>query len=148
MTYGQTVTNRVLRQTADLLTAILTDEEKMFRYGSEKLLITICDYGDRKDLEELAERIRKVFEEPYAREFSKHKIQLQISVVELDGRNLQGDKLLQNAALAMANLAYDQKNPVIFYEEEMERKAERMDRIARELRNVLETPDASSFSLH
>lgn len=77
-TYGHSVGDKVLVETARLLQEFTRTEEAAFRLGGDEFLIVVPDIADAQSLKNLSRRLKRVFEQEFT--VAGYPIRLSISV--------------------------------------------------------------------
>lgn len=148
MTYGYNYANEILKQIADKITGIIDYKGKCFRFGADRFIIVVGNYTNKEDLTELASKILGVFEEPFVEKWEHQHLNAEISIVEMNRKDVTVDTLLQNATLALSHVGDSECGNICFYEETMEEMIIRQDKIEKKLWNVINDEDDNSLYLN
>jgi diguanylate cyclase (GGDEF)-like protein len=108
-TFGHSVGDQVLVETARLLKKITRSDEVVFRLGGDEFLMIMPEIENRQELEQVRERLLESFEAEFFLEPILEKITLSVGVALYpeDGENL--DALLQVADEQMYRHKKNQK---------------------------------------
>ena len=74
-------------------------------------------------------------------------VDIQIAIVEIKDRHTSTDKILQDAILTLSYIKDSSATQVAFFNEDMEKRLLRQDKIVKVLREVIEGKDTESFYL-
>jgi len=116
-TYGHTIGDFILIETAKILKTLPRTSDIVARYGGEEFVILLPETGKEGAII-LAEKIRNKIEETV---FKKDKIKVKITIscgVHCISNFLEGNKLVKNADTALYQAKNSGRNKVVYYEHE------------------------------
>lgn len=147
MTYGFRYGNEVLMEIAQKLQGIIGKKAKLFRFDGDRFAVVAWDYKNREALREKAQNLLEIFREPIFSKDGHQYLSMEISIVEKKELSDTVDKLVQDAALALANINKNEAYSIAFYEDIMENQVMRQDKIEKTLRGCIMNPEEDEFSL-
>lgn len=147
MTYGFRYGNEVLMEIAQKLQGIIGKKAKLFRFDGDRFAVVAWDYKNREALREKAQNLLEIFREPIFSKDGHQYLSMEISIVEKKELSDTVDKLVQDAALALANINKNEAYSIAFYEDIMENQVMRQDKIEKTLRGFIMNPEEDEFSL-
>lgn len=143
-TFGHAAGDEVLRLVGDRLSSRLRKADVTARIGGDEFAVVLNDVNNDRDVQIACDELLRVVTEPYDIEHQDHLVTTSIGVALYpeDGSDVQ--TLLKHADAAMYQAKENGKNRYVFYEAEMNRRAEeRLSRV-RQLRRAL---DRDEFEL-
>ena len=147
ITYGFLYGDEVLKQIAVKVRTLLDSEDLFFRFDGDRFILVLDDYADKKELRALADKLMQIFENPIMEGTECQYVDIQIAIVEIKDRHTSTDKILQDAILTLSYIKDSSATQVAFFNEDMEKRLLRQDKIVKVLREVIEGKDTESFYL-
>lgn len=147
MTYGFLYGDEILKQIAFKVRTTLGSEEHFFRFEGDRFIVVFDDYENQEELRVCANKLLHIFENPIMEGTERQYVDAQIAIVEIKGRHTSADKILQDAILTLSQIKDSSADPVAFFNEDMEKRLLRQDKIVKVLREVIEGKDTESFYL-
>jgi diguanylate cyclase (GGDEF)-like protein len=147
ITYGFLYGDEVLKQIAVKVRTLLDSEDLFFRFDGDRFILVLDDYADKKELRAFADKLMQIFENPIMEGTEYQYVDVQIAIVEIKDRHTSTDKILQDAILTLSYIKDSSATQVAFFNEDMEKRLLRQDKIVKVLREVIEGKDTESFYL-
>lgn len=147
ITYGFLYGDEVLKQIAVKVRTLLDSEDSFFRFDGDRFIVVLDDYADQKELRAFADKLMHIFENPIMEGTEHQYVNVQIAIVEIKDRHTSTDKILQDATLTLSQIKDSSADQVAFFNEDMEKRLLRQDKIVKVLREVIEGKDTESFYL-
>lgn len=144
-TYGLPTGDKVLKEVANRLLTLVTDEMQLFRFSGNRFVLLIKNYQNQAELQALAEEIISILETPL--EFIGRPIEIKIGIVELEP-GAQTMEVLSKASMVIHYLEQGQtREPLAFFDTKVEEKLRREEIIAQELSEFLANPSLNTLYL-
>ena len=144
-TYGLPTGDKVLKEVANRLLTLVTDEMQLFRFSGNRFVLLIKNYQNQAELQALAEEIISILETPL--EFIGRPIKIKIGIVELEP-GAQTMEVLSKASMVIHYLEQGQtREPLAFFDTKVEEKLRREEIIAQELSEFLANPSLNTLYL-
>lgn len=144
-TYGLPTGDKVLKEVANRLLTLVTDEIQLFRFSGNRFVLLIKNYQNQAELQALAEEIISILETPL--EFIGRPIEIKIGIVELEP-GAQTMEVLSKASMVIHYLEQGQtREPLAFFDTKVEEKLRREEIIAQELSEFLANPSLNTLYL-
>ncbi len=147
ITYGFLYGDEILKQIAFKVRTALGSEENFFRFDGDRFIVVLDDYEDQEELKLVANKLLHIFENPIMEVTERQYVDAQIAIVEIKDRHTSTDKILQDAILTLSYIKDSSDDQVAFFNEDMEKRLLRQDKIVKVLREVIEGKDTESFYL-
>jgi len=147
MTYGFAYENELLKKIANKIETTLDANDALFRIDGNRFVVVIDNYADQKELNRLVEKLIRSFEIPIKQGTELQYVDVQVAIVEIQDRHTSPDKILQDATLTLSQIKDSSADQVAFFNEDMEKRLLRQDKIVKVLREVIEGKDTESFYL-
>jgi EAL domain-containing protein (putative c-di-GMP-specific phosphodiesterase class I) len=147
MTYGFLYGNKILEQIAFKVRNLIGPGDMFFRFDGNRFILVVEDYVDHSELLTLAQKLESIFENPFNNGTEHQYVNAEIAIVEIKDKDTSVDRVLQDASLTLSQIDRATKNPIRFFNEEMESKILRQEKIAKVLRAVIDGEDTDSFYL-
>lgn len=147
MTYGFLYGNKILEQIAFKVRNLIGPGDMFFRFDGDRFILVVEDYVDHSELLTLAQKLESIFENPFNNGTEHQYVNAEIAIVEIKDKDTSVDRVLQDASLTLSQIDRATKNPIRFFNEEMESKILRQEKIAKVLRAVIDGEDTDSFYL-
>ena len=147
ITYGFLYGDEVLKQIAVKVRTLLDSEDLFFRFDGDRFILVLDDYADQQELRAFADKLMHIFENPIVEGTEHQYVDAQIAIVEIKSRHTSTDKILQDAILTLSQIKDSSADQVAFFNEDMEKRLLRQDKIVKVLREVIEGKDTESFYL-
>ena len=147
ITYGFLYGDEVLKQIAVKVRTLLDSEDLFFRFDGDRFIVVLDDYADQQELRAFADKLMHIFENPIVEGTEHQYVDVQIAIVEIKDRHTSTDKILQDATLTLSHIKDSSTDQVAFFNEDMEKRLLRQDKIVKVLREVIEGTDTESFYL-
>ena len=137
-THGHRVGDQLVRLAAKRLALELRDADLLVRHGGDEFVVLMLDGGGVDEAAAVAERCRRVLAEPY--ELDGHRFDLtgSVGVATASTTDLDGDRLLKHADLALYAAKDNGRNRVEIFDEAMAAAAVNEDLQRRLLREALD----------
>ena len=137
-TYGHSAGDEVLRLVGVRLTSRLRKADIVARIGGDEFAVVISDVDQGNDVQTICDQLLQVVTEPYelSGESSSVTTSIGIAIFPEDGGDVQ--TLLKHADAAMYRAKESGKNRYVFYEPEMNQRAEERLELTRKMRDALE----------
>lgn len=142
-TYGHSAGDEVLRLVGVRLSSRLRKADIVARIGGDEFAVVLSDVGGASDVQGICDQLLAVITEPYEISGQENRVTTSIGIAVFpdDGADVQ--TLLKHADAAMYQAKESGKNRYVFYEPEMNRKAEERLQLTRQLRRALERDEFS-----
>ena len=147
ITYGFLYGDEVLKQIAVKVRTLLDSEDLFFRFDGDRFIVVLDDYADQQELRAFADKLMHIFENPIVEGTEHQYVDVQIAIVEIKDRHTSTDKILQDATLTLSHIKDSSASQLAFFNEDMEKRLLRQDKIVKVLREVIEGKDTESFYL-
>ncbi|MGA9517999.1 MAG: GGDEF domain-containing phosphodiesterase [Trichococcus sp.] len=147
ITYGFLYGDEVLKQIAFKIRTLLDSEDLLFRFDGDRFVVVLDDSADQKELRAFADKLMHIFENPIMEGTEYQYVDIQIAIVEIKDRHTTTDKILQDAILTLSYIKDSSADQLAFFNEDMEKRLLRHDKIVKVLREVIEGKDTESFYL-
>jgi diguanylate cyclase (GGDEF)-like protein len=143
--FGHGAGDRLLMQAAQRMTKCLRDGEFLARFGGDEF-IAIQIASDQPDSAgEFAERLSRLFEEPFAIDSSELHVGASIGIAIYPNNGVSSAHLLANADVAMYRAKSHGQGAVCFFEPDMDDAIRLRRALSHELKTALEK---NEFELH
>lgn len=147
LAYGFKHGEEIISELSKRFKNILKNNDQIFKYNVDQFAIVVDGYNDKNDLLILAEQIVGIIEEPFSGTLGSHYINPAIGVLELKGRHCTTDTAINNVFHAMTQAKVNPYINFVFFDEKMEKKLRREDKIERILRKAIKDKDSEEFYL-
>lgn len=147
ITYGFLYGDEILKQIAFKIRTLLDSEDLLFRFEGDRFVVVLDDYADQQELRAFADKLMQIFENPIMEGTEHQYVNVQIAIVEIKDRHTSTDKILQDATLTLSHIKDSSADQVAFFNEDMEKRLLRQDKIIKVLWEVIEGKDTESFYL-
>nr|WP_319219427.1 bifunctional diguanylate cyclase/phosphodiesterase [uncultured Trichococcus sp.] len=147
ITYGFLYGDEILKQIAVKVRTLLDSEDRLFRLEGDRFVVVFEDYADQQELRAFADKLMRIFENPIIVGSEYQYVDTQIVIVEIQDRHTSPDKILQDATLTLSQIKDSSDDRVAFFNEDMEKRLLRQDKIIKVLRKVIEGKNTESFYL-
>lgn len=136
-THGHAAGDEVLRQVGARLSSRLRKIDVVARIGGDEFAVVLSDVEQDSDVQAICEQLLTVVTEPYDLKGEQNRVTTSIGIALYpdDGGDVQ--RLLKHADTAMYQAKERGKNRYVFYEPEMNRRAEERLELAHQLRQAL-----------
>ena len=142
---GHPVGDRLLRQVADRLHHRVRGSDTLARLGGDEFLVIAEDLHGAEDAEQVAEKLLRALEQPFAIEEREVFLGASIGLALYPGNGNSGEELIRAADTAMYRAKQEGRNQICFYTREMNREALDLLQLDASLRGALQAGD---FELH
>ena len=135
--------DEVLRQVGARLMSRLRKIDVVARIGGDEFAVVLGDVDQDSDVQAICDQLLAVVTEPYELSGHQNRVTTSIGIALYpdDGRDVPS--LLKHADTAMYQAKERGKNRYVFYEAEMNRRAEERLQLTQELRRALERKELS-----
>lgn len=142
-TLGHAAGDEVLRQVGARLLSRLRKIDVVARIGGDEFAVVLSDVAHDSDVQAICDQLLSVVTEPYELSGNQSTVttSIGIAVYPDDGGDVQ--RLLKNADAAMYQAKELGKNRYVFFEPEMNRRAEERLHLTHELRRALDRNELS-----
>ena len=142
-THGHAAGDEVLRQVGARLMSRLRKIDVVARIGGDEFAVVLGDVDQASDVQAICDQLLAVVTEPYELNGEQNRVTTSIGIALYpdDGRDVPS--LLKHADTAMYQAKERGKNRYVFYEAEMNRRAEERLQLTQELRRALERKELS-----
>ena len=147
LTYGFKFGEEIIVEVADRLKNLIGTNGLVFKYNVDQFALFIESYTDVNDLLIIAEQITGTIEEPFSGSLGNQYINPAIGILELGGDSCTPDMAIKNVFTAMTIAKKNPYHSFVFYDEEMEKKLKREDKIEKALRKAVEDKNYPCFYL-
>ncbi len=153
-TLGHDVGDELLRQVAERIKQCLREGDTVSRLGGDEFVVILTDIAHEGDVEEIAEKIIKVLEAPFAVGKDEFFTSASIGVSLFPKNGHTALTLMKKADTAMYRAKASGRNNYVFYSDEMSEHGAKRLNVENDLRRALERnefelfyqPQVSSFS--
>jgi len=135
---GHAAGDNVLRKVGERLTSRLRKADVVARVGGDEFAVVLSEVGQDSDVQAICEQLLQVITEPYALGGHNGHVTASIGIAVFPEDGSDVPTLLKHADAAMYQAKENGKNRYVFYEPEMNRRAEQRLRLGRQLRRALE----------
>ena len=137
-TYGHRAGDEVLRLVGVRLTSRLRKVDIVARVGGDEFAVVLGDVSRARDVQVICDQLLQVVTEPYDLGGKEGRVTTSIGIAMFpeDGSDVQ--TLLKRADAAMYQAKQGGKNRYVFFEEEMNQRAEERLALIRQLRHALQ----------
>lgn len=147
LTFGYNYADKIIKNTAEKLTLLCTDERKLYHLSIDSFLLYVKDYKDSYELVELCNNIKNLLQLKFSGQITNGSI----GIVELDKNYLDSDILLKHASIAAQNVKNNKKWGYNFFSAKMAAALDRQNQIEREIKQIIsgneKTEDSSEVYL-
>ncbi|MDJ0741477.1 MAG: EAL domain-containing protein [Gammaproteobacteria bacterium] len=142
-THGHAAGDEVLRQVGARLQSRLRKIDVVARIGGDEFAVVLGDVELASDVQAICDQLLNVVTEPYEFNGQQNRVTTSIGIALYpdDGRDVQS--LLKHADTAMYQAKARGKNRYVFYEPEMNRRAQERLQLAHDLRRALQHDELS-----
>jgi diguanylate cyclase (GGDEF)-like protein len=147
ITYGFLYCDEILKQVAFKIRTLLDSEDRLFRFEGDRFVVVFEDYADQQELIAFADKLMQIFGNPIIVGSEQQYVDTQIAIVEIKAKHTSTDKILQDATLTLSYIKDSSASQLAFFNEDMEKRLLRQDKIVKVLREVIEGKDTESFYL-
>lgn len=147
ITYGFLYGDEILKQIAFKIRSLLDSEDLFFRFDGDRFIVVLDDYAGQQELRAFADKLMQILENPIMEGTDSQYVDIQIAIVELKDRHTSTDKILQDAILTLSSIKDSSASQLAFFNEDMEKRLLRQDKIVKVLWEVLGGKDTKSFYL-
>ncbi len=98
---GHSAGDRVLEEVARRIRGSFRQEDTVARFGGDEFTVLLEDVGDRSTLDQAAERLAGLMEEPVRLEEASYRLSASIGIALADGPGVGPDELVRRADSAM-----------------------------------------------
>lgn len=140
-TLGHSVGDSLLMEVVERLTPLIRNKDILARYGGDEFVITMTNLHNPKEAVQLAEKIIRIFEEPF--KLDEHQVYITasigISLYPNDGDNTE--ILINRAVKAMEFSKRNGRNQFAFYFDDLKLETNKGILIDHELRQAIKNKD-------
>lgn len=137
MIYGFDFGDELLKELSDIIKGLADDNKMPFRFSGDRFGLYIKNYYTKENLIELINTIKTLCREPFSNKDATQYMDFRVGIVEFINPKINVDHLLREALVALNNLNENDNVCYSFFNEEMEKKLQRVEAIEKELRNIL-----------
>lgn len=137
-TLGHSSGDQLLREVGSRLSAILEEEQTLFRIGGDEFSILLPSLENAGQVERFAQRVCDLFAQPFVLRESEYFITASIGIALYPDHARNGAELVRNADIAMYRAKEEGKNQYRFYDVTLDPSSEEAIEIASYLRRALE----------
>ncbi|GMQ46819.1 bifunctional diguanylate cyclase/phosphodiesterase [Vibrio sp. 10N] len=124
-TLGHLAGDEVLKQSTERLENAVGNKELLSRLGGDEFLYIIPELDDQEVSKKYAEKILKLFDEPFSWNNQKFFVSISIGMSRYPEDGDNNEQLLANADMAMYSVKQDGRNAYSFYDAEMSSNVQR-----------------------
>ncbi|MCB0182946.1 MAG: bifunctional diguanylate cyclase/phosphodiesterase, partial [Caldilineaceae bacterium] len=142
---GQVPGDRLLRQVAQRLMAVVQDDHPVARIGGDEFAILCADYHSLPEMVNRLQRILAVLKEPYHLDDTLYHLTASMGIAAFPDNGVTANELLANADIALRIAKENQRNAVQFFSTSMNEQLQRRLELERDMRSAL---DHGGFTLY
>ena len=145
-TYGYLFADEVIRQLTKTLLNLIEQNDELYRFSSDRFVILIKDDKSSKYQLDLCSSIIEQFKLPIYCESAQQYVNVEVGLVELDGRHKEADQIFQEASITISYL-HEMKSAFGLYNEQMEAFVKNDDFIEHIIRSIIHNEDKALMEL-
>jgi diguanylate cyclase (GGDEF)-like protein len=145
--FGFDVGDSILSEIGNRLMQIDISSE-IFRFTSDRFVVYIDDYKTKSNLIEKLNKVNELFSQPFMLAGANQYLDVQIGIVEIEDVDKTIDEILKDASYAIDNIRHPSNNNYLFFNELMNNKLMREEKILQEIHKALENNDFDKLFCH
>ncbi len=136
-TLGHVIGDLMLRDIADRLNTIKSEQVFISRFGGDEFLILLSREADLMHIENFINQIQEAFKRPFTIGRSEHYVEFSMGITRYPADSTNIHQLMMNADTAMYKVKHSGKNSYQFYNDSMQESLKERAEIEKILRKAL-----------
>lgn len=145
-TFGYLFADEVIKQLTNILLNIISQNDELYRFSSDRFIILIKDEMSREYKLNLCNSIIEQFKLPIYCNNAQQYVNVEVGVVELDGHHKEADQIFQEASITISYL-HEIKSAFGLYNEQMETFVKNDEYIEQIIRSIIQNEDKALMEL-
>jgi len=147
MTLGHETGDRMLKEIAERLEALVKNGITLYRYAADRFVLLHEECRNRNESRAIAMRIDDLFAKPFRLHESFKYLSVQIGISDTEGSRKSADQLLKEASVSLGSIKDPEDSSLAFFDSYMEYELQREEAIEEELSKLLQGEGDGRFYL-
>ena len=147
MIFGLDFGDEIIKGLSDKIKELSSENIFPFRFSGDRFGLYIQNYYTRENIVTITEEINEIFKQPFKVKNAEQYLDVKVGIMEFTNNYKNVDYLLRDVLIALNDIKSNEKLNYAFFNEDMDNRIKRQEKIEREIRNVLNNNDNKNLYL-
>lgn len=147
MIFGLDFGDEIIKGLSDKIKELSSENIFPFRFSGDRFGLYIQNYYTRENIVTITEKINEIFKQPFKVKNAEQYLDVKVGIMEFTNNYKNVDYLLRDVLIALNDIKSNEKLNYAFFNEDMDNRIKRQEKIEREIRNVLNNNDNKNLYL-
>lgn len=147
MIFGLDFGDEIIKGLSDKIKELSSENIFPFRFSGDRFGLYIQNYYTRENIVTITEEINEIFKQPFKVKNAEQYLDVKVGIMEFTNNYKNVDYLLRDVLIALNDIKSNEKLNYAFFNEDMDNRIKRQEKIERKIRNVLSNNDNKNLYL-